>query len=348
MAHTPIPIQVMAHLHSLSGEEFKAIGAICYLQSNANKATVTIEQIERWSGIPPSHIKSTLQRLIRRGWLLQTGNTYQLAFQQEVSTPPPAITHYDPTLGIRPPRATVHLLYPEGPWLGESGLLDAAFVRDRAEVWRTGNHYSAQAYGAMAIEDVMGAVCKHYAKPENHGNLEIDWHSYCTKNQRYLTNIQQRLQSGAQIQADEQEQVLQKLYLSQKSATSPYEQTTLPFLDTPTLEPILPTPPQPALVAVGQTAAPLVESIASSPLSLSSVLATSFSDIIKPIPALQTRRPTPISRVDKLRLWLADPILRQEATKAAIKDGYELIYNEEGLAIDIAIEPPEEEEEEDF
>lgn len=392
-----IPVQVIAHLRSLSGEEFKMIGAFCYLRSNGQKSPVSLEQIQKFSGIPEKQIKPTLHRLIRRGWLLENGNNaYHLVFKAadgETSSPtisPQLPTNYDPSLGIRPPRIKVHLLYPEGPWLADGGLLDEAFVRDRAEVWRTGNHYSAQSYGAMAIEDVMGAVCKHYAKPENHGNLEIDWHSYCAKNQRYLMNVQQRIRSGVAIQPDEQETVLKKLSIAAQDSVSPYESfdvaaksadllaqtstrslsdngisaTTMALLQSQAMDnselseliaqaatledsamaskaesPQLALPtsqnPAPSLSVSGRSnpPPPSVPQVMSNPLPPPPPI--NFAGLLKPIPSVSPMRPANMSRLEKLRLWLSDPILRGEAAREAVNYGYEVIYNDYGAPIDI-------------
>jgi hypothetical protein len=380
-----IPVQVIAHLRSLSGEEFKMIGAFCYLRSNGQKSPVLLEQIQKFSGIPEKQLKPTLYRLIKRGWLLESGNnSYHLAFNSAdgaTSSPtvsPQLATNYDPSLGIRPPRVKVHLLYPEGPWLVDGGLLDEAFVRDRAEVWRTGNHYSAQSYGAMAIEDVMGAICKHYAKPENHGNLEIDWHSYCAKNQRYLMNVQQRIRSGVAIQPDEQEKVLKKLLIATQDAVSPYESfdvaskssntlvqtptislanngipaTTISLLRSQTMNnPELPEPidasessedpvvsskdesPQPSLPTSQNTPPSFTQSMSNPPASPPPPI--DFSGLLKSIPSVSPVRPTNMSRPEKLKLWLSDPILRDEAEREAVNHGYEVIYNDYGTPIDI-------------
>jgi hypothetical protein len=361
-----IPVQVIAHLRSLSGEEFKMIGALCYLRSNGQKSPVLLEQIHKFSGIPEKQIKPTLYRLIRRGWLLEQGNNaYQLVFNAAdgaAASPPisPQLpTHYDPSLGIRPPRVKVHLLYPEGPWLADGGLLDEAFVRDRVEVWRTGNHYSAQSYGAMAIEDVMGAVCKHYAKPENHGNLEIDWHSYCRKNQRYLSNIQQRLQSGVQIQADEQEIVLKKLYLAAQKADAPYELisnltelTGFPAISHGEKMQALPVSPSISSVPTimyPESPETHTEKFSDNRNSADHPLhQANLSKWVKSIAKVEPVRPLNLPRVEKLKIWLADPILRPEATREAQNSGYELVYDDYGVPVDILVELEDDDENVDF
>jgi hypothetical protein len=127
---------------------------------------------------------------------------------------------------VRPARPDLGNLYPQGPWTTEEGKLSESFVRDRAEVWRTGDTYQAKAFGSMAIEDVLGAVCKHYAKPDNRASLEIDWHSYHAKNHRYLENVQQRLHSGAEIPLDEQAEVLDRLASHSADSESPYGSAT--------------------------------------------------------------------------------------------------------------------------
>jgi hypothetical protein len=42
-----------------------------------------------------------------------------------------------------------------------------------------------------------------------------------------------------------------------------------------------------------------------------------------------------MSRPEKLKLWLSDPILRDEAEREAVNHGYEVIYNDYGTPIDI-------------
>jgi hypothetical protein len=375
--YTTIPIQVMANLRNLSAEEFKMIGALCYLNFNQHQPSASIEQIERHSGIITSQLKPVIQRLIRRGWLLQTGNWYRLAFKHathaadanapdtplaatapptEFATPP---KHYDAALGIRPPRVTIQALYPEGPWLTDRGLLDEDFIRDRAQVWQTGDHSMAKSFGAMAMEDVMGVVCKHYAKSENHGNLEIDWHSYCAKNQRYLANIQQRLQSGAQIQADEQASALKKLYLVAKPSEVAYEAPRAITANTAPTEPLtieqlpieprltksLTIEPRPTEPTVAMPNAlpppsttpdrPAADRPQPSPLDR-------LSNMIRPIapslPRVEPYRPIPMTPMEKLRLWLADPILRVEAARTAANQGYRLVYNDYGIPIDLMLD----------
>jgi hypothetical protein len=315
--HVTIPLQIMAHLPHLSGDEFKSIGALCYLMGSAR-----IEQIEQKSGIAASQIKPVLQRLIRRGWLIQEGNNYRLAFKSEAVVDSDLnstlnSTDYDPALGIRPARVTAHLLYPEGPWLTESGLLDADFLHDRAAVWRTGDHYQAKSFGAMAIEDVVGVLCKYYAKPENHGSLEIDWHSYWAKNQRYLANMQQRLQSGAQIQPDEQKLILNKLYLTTKAAETVYEVA---------VQKVLPLDLPPPVLAAASSIAPQ--------LSAES-LPDALRHVVKSMPTVDPAPTIGPRRIDQLKRWLADPILRADAEKTAKAHGYEVFYNELGIPIDL-------------
>jgi hypothetical protein len=305
-AYTPMPLPVLAALRHLSGEEFKLVGALCYYTYTQSIAQVTVEQLQAFSGVSRQQVKPLLHRLIHRGWVVPdaVGGFYRLALQPPSPLALESIT-YDTALGIRPPRPKSHLLYPEGPWLTEAGLLNEDFVRDRAQVWRTGDTYQAKAFGAMAIEDVMGAVCKHYAKPDHHVNLEIDWQSYCLKNQRYLANVQQRLQSGAVIQPQEQATVLKKLPILQQQTLPLYEPASTPLLPEPNLE----APVQPIEV------------------NWKALLPD------RSMPSSQPRERLP--EVDQLRLWLADPILRQEAEQRALSRGYNLVYSEAGVAIDI-------------
>lgn len=314
---TPIPLQIAANLRNLTGEEFKILGVFCYQTYNQQTPELSFDQIQSLSGISRDRIKPTLHRLLNRGWILQNGAFYYLALQ---STPSASgtVVQYDTALGIRPPRPKAYLLYPEGPWLTENGLLNQDFVRDRASVWRIGNHRQSKAFGEMAIEDVMGAVCKYYAQPENHAKLEIDWQSYCQKNQRYLENVQQRIQAGTTIDEQEQAVVLNKLPALMQEAIQPvYEPASLPQVKS------RPESLPPQIVQLELPSAPEAVEIATRRIAAS-------QSMPKPR-AVQNLS----SKVDQLRLWLSDPILRPEAERRARAQGYEVEYDESGMAIDI-------------
>jgi hypothetical protein len=303
---TPIPNTIMAMLRHLSGEEFKVVGVLCHRAFSAQEPQTTVEQIQALSGLVAQMVKPTLARLERRGLVLQQGSLYQIVGTALAEVLPPV--QYDPALGIRPERVKPNLLYPEGPWLTESGRLDQDFVRDRAEVWRKGNTFRSQAFGQMAIEDVMGSVCKHYLKVENHANLEIDWQSYLAKSQRYLGNVQERMRSGVSIDPREQADVLRKLPLFQQSLDLVYEAgepASLPMIDRPALR-------------------------IDSPVALAAAL----PNAVRSIPKASHPR-NGLSRRDRLRLWLSDPVLRQEALREASRLGYGIVYGESGQAIDL-------------
>ncbi len=311
---TPIPNTIMAMLRHLSGEEFKVVGVLCHRAFSAQEPQTTVEQIQSLSGLVAQMVKPTLARLERRGLVLQQGSLYQIVGTALAEVLPPV--QYDPALGIRPERVKPNLLYPEGPWLTESGRLDQDFVRDRAEVWRKGNTFRSQAFGEMAIEDVMGSVCKHYLKAENHANLEIDWQSYLAKNQRYLGNVQERMRSGVSIDPREQADVLRKLPLFQQSLDLVYEAVEsvgLPEVHGLSLEENRPT---------------LVPPI-HSPIALAAAL----PNAVRSMPKTSPQRS--LSRRDRLRLWLADPVLRSEALREARSLGYGIVYGESGQAIDL-------------
>lgn len=322
---TPIPLQVLAALRNLTGEDFKVIGALCYWTYNKQTPHVTLEQIHASTGIPYQQIKPALYRLKHRAWIFEYGSSYQLAFQHTqpsvTVTESDSTIRYDPALGIRPPRPKVHLLYPDGPWLTENGLLNEDFVRDRAQVWRTGNQAQPKAFGTMAIEDVMGAVCKYYAKPEHHASLEIDWQSYCLKNQRYLNNVQQRIHAGTAIDEEEQATVLKKL-------PSVVQQMQLVY------EPVLPStlPESSISPMLSEASTNLDETAPKNPEELQAKLQAIVDD-----KTMRSAQPTGdrLKTVEKLKLWLSDPILRPEAERLAHAQGYELRQNEEGVAIDI-------------
>jgi hypothetical protein len=260
-------------------------------------------------------VKPTLARLERRGLVMQQGSLYQIVGTALAEVLPPV--QYDPALGIRPERVKPNLLYPEGPWLTDSGRLDQDFVRDRAEVWRKGNTFRSQAFGEMAIEDVMGSVCKHYLKVENHANLEIDWQSYLAKNQRYLGNVQERLRSGVEIDPREQADVLRKLPLFQQSLDLVYE----------AVEPAaLPENRIDGMALEENRLRPRIDS----PMALAAAL----PNALRSMPKASNPR-NGLSRRDRLRLWLADPVLRQEALREARSLGYGIVYGESGQAIDL-------------
>lgn len=315
---TPIPNTIMAMLRHLSGEEFKVVGVLCHRAFSLQEPQTTVEQIQALSGLLAQQVKPTLARLARRGLILQEGSLYQMVGSAQATALSPV--QYDPALGARPQRVKPNLLYPEGPWLTESGRLDEAFVRDRAEVWRKGNSFRSQAFGEMAIEDVMGSVCKHYLKAENHANLEIDWQSYLAKNQRYLGNVQERIRSGVQIDSQEKADVLRKLPLFQQSLDLVYEATapiTLPETPDRSLPPSTPVLNTPVL---------------NTPVAIAKALPSAVRSMPKASPP-----PRNLSRRDRLRLWLSDPVLRPEALREAKRLGYGLVYGEMGQPIDLEI-----------
>jgi hypothetical protein len=312
---TPIPNTIMAMLRHLSGEEFKVVGVLCHRAFSAQEPQTTVEQIQALSGLVAQMVKPTLARLERRGLVLQQGSLYQIVGTALAEVLPPV--QYDPALGIRPERVKPNLLYPEGPWLTESGRLDQDFVRDRAEVWRKGNSFRSQAFGQMAIEDVMGSVCKHYLKVENHANLEIDWQSYVAKNQRYLGNVQERMRSGVSIDITEQADVLRKLPLFQQSLDLVYE----------AVEPA-------ALPGERVYGLSLEENRPALRIDSPVALAAALPNAVRSMPKASHQR-NGLSRRDRLRLWLADPVLRQEALREASRLGYGIVYGESGQAIDL-------------
>jgi hypothetical protein len=310
---TPIPNTIMAMLRHLSGEEFKVVGVLCHRAFSAQEPQTTVEQIQALSGLVAQMVKPTLARLERRGLVLQQGSLYQIVGTALAEVLPPV--QYDPALGIRPERVKPNLLYPEGPWLTESGRLDQDFVRDRAEVWRKGNTFRSQAFGQMAIEDVMGSVCKHYLKVENHANLEIDWQSYLAKNQRYLGNVQERMRSGVSIDIAEQADVLRKLPLFQQSLDLVYEEPA-------------------GLLEKSVHGLPLEENRLRPRIDSPVALAAALPNALRSMPKASHQRHS-LSRRDRLRLWLADPVLRQEALREASRLGYGIVYGESGQAIDL-------------
>ncbi len=313
MSHTPLPLQVAASLKTLSGDDLKVMVVLCYQAFNCDRTSLTLEQIESLGNLSRHVLKPCLNRLMRRAWIVSDGPLYRLALQMPerqdlVGDAGLARVNYDPALGIRPQRVQANLLYPDGPWLTETGFLLESFVRDRAEVWQKGDHYNARAFGAMAIEDVMGIVCKHYVKYENHGNLEIDWHSFCLKNQRYLNNVKQRLDAGIEIEESEQGQVMAKLPMLQQSSQAVYR-----------TEPIVPVIAESEIpAAVTQQMSTLVQTRAFPTKMLTAV-----------------REVKSLSRIDRLNLWVSDPILRREAEREAKAAGFAIERSEMGVAMRI-------------
>jgi hypothetical protein len=138
--------------------------------------------------------------------------------EKKCSAPPQAevvttltTVKYDPALGIRPPRQRPKFRYPDGPWLNERGCISEDFLRDRANLWRTGDTQQSKAFGAMALEDVIGLVAGHYQKTQNHAKLETDWAAYVAKCGRYVGNVHLRVSNGVSVDASEQQEVLRKI-----------------------------------------------------------------------------------------------------------------------------------------
>ena len=318
-SHTPLPLQVVASLKTLSGDDLKVMVVLCFQAFNCDRTALTFEQIEALGNISRHVLKPCLNRLMRRAWVIQEGPMYRLALQlPELETLNLVPVNYDPALGIRPQRVQANLLYPDGPWLTETGFLLEDFVRDRVAVWCKGDHYNARAFGAMATEDVMGIVCKHYAKYENHGNLEIDWHSFCLKNQRYLQNVKQRLDAGVEIEETEQAQVIAKLPALQHHSSGVYASSAeldAPLTISTVANTVMNTVANTVANTVTQTMAALVQT-------------RSFpTQMLTPVREVRS-----LSRLDRLNLWVQDPILRREAEREAKAAGYGIERSEAGVA----------------
>ena len=325
MTHTPLPLAVSSALKTLSGDDLKVMVLLCYQTFNCDRSHLTLEHFESLGSIPRHALKPSLNRLMRRSWIIQDGPQYTLALQGVSPLKNPPIATYEPALGIRPPRSKANLLYPDGPWLTETGFLQEDFVRDRADVWQKGDHFQAKAFGAMAIEDVMGIICKHYLKYENHSNLEIDWHSYCLKNQRYLQNVKQRLDSGIEIQPSEQANVLSKL-------------PTLNQAIEPVYAPFPASSPSLGLPLGMPSGTPFMPSIAPAMTEIPAAVTKRLSLLTqaKAMP-MQTRGEPrelrSIARLDRLNLWIQDPILCKEAEREAKGAGYAITRSEVGIPL---------------
>jgi hypothetical protein len=333
---TPIPLQIAANLRVLNGDQVKAIVALCHLKFNRNTDKATIDDIISCSGVSRQTIKPVLHNLMNRAWVKNDGVFYWLAFQiASAEAPIHQEVQYDAALGVRPARPKAHLLFPDGPWLTEQGLLDENFLRDRAEVWRTGDTTQSKAYGSMAIEDVMGIICKYYSRPENHAALEIDWQSYRLKHQRYFSNIHQRIQSGASIPEVEQETILKKLSIL-KQDNQPLYGSQLAFDLTPANAQSLESrePKQRSANSISSTieVKPFVnqEDVDIGIQALSKKVAISQAS------GGNSRQE--LTQTERLNLWLRDPILRKEAEKEALFHDYELEYDETGKPFQLRLE----------
>lgn len=322
MPHTPLPLAISSALKTLSGDDLKVIVLLCYQTFNCDRSQLTLEQFESLGSIPRHALKPSLNRLMRRSWIIQDGPLYHLALQGFAAPlKDHPIAAYEPALGIRPPRSKANLLYPDGPWLTDTGFLQEDFVRDRAEVWQKGDHFQAKAFGAMAIEDVMGIICKHYLKYEHHSNLEIDWHSYCLKTQRYLQNVKQRLESGIEIQPSEQANVLSKLPTLNQAIEPVYASSQVSSFGTPFVTPFI---------------VPIAPAMAEIPAAVTKRLSLLTQSKAMPMKTrVEPRDIRSIARLDRLNLWIQDPILCKEAEREATSAGYAIAYSEVGVPLQV-------------
>lgn len=107
---------------------------------------------------------------------------------------------------IRPPKPRPKFMYPEGDWLNSDGCINEAFIRHRATLWQKSHKFAD-----MTIEDVMGLVCNHYMKANNHPNLQNDWTAYCRIAARHVEAIAHRVEAGISIKPAEQQEIVEKL-----------------------------------------------------------------------------------------------------------------------------------------
>jgi len=107
---------------------------------------------------------------------------------------------------IRPPKPRPKFLYPEGDWLNSDGCINEAFIRHRATLWQ-----KSPRFAEMSVEDVMGLVCNHYMKANNHPNLQNDWVAYCQIAARHVEAIAHRVEAGISIKPAEQQEIVEKL-----------------------------------------------------------------------------------------------------------------------------------------
>ena len=121
MTHTPLPLAVSSALKTLSGDDLKVMVLLCYQTFNCDRSHLTLEHFESLGSIPRHALKPSLNRLMRRSWIIQDGPQYTLALQGVSPLKNPPIATYEPALGIRPPRSKANLLYPDGPWLTDTG-----------------------------------------------------------------------------------------------------------------------------------------------------------------------------------------------------------------------------------
>jgi hypothetical protein len=131
-----------------------------------------------------------------------------------------------------------------------------------------------------------------------------------------LNNVKQRLDAGIEIEESEQEKVLAKL----------------PMLQQPSLGVYAPAP-QPPILGEPEVAA-IVES--EIPVAVAKQMNTLVQSRAFPSKMLTAvREVKSLSRIDRLNLWVRDPILRREAEREAKAAGFAIERSEMGVAMRI-------------
>ncbi|HEY9830630.1 MAG TPA: hypothetical protein V6D26_08625 [Stenomitos sp.] len=99
--------------------------------------------------------------------------------------------------------------YPDGPWLDTDRRLRLEFVVYIAKLWCKGDTLNSKAFEQMGHSAVKAKVRSHYARPENWLKLENDWEAFVEGQERYIENVQARVEAGCSIPEQEQPEVME-------------------------------------------------------------------------------------------------------------------------------------------
>lgn len=242
----------------------------------------------------------------------------------------------------RPSRAQLKYTYPDGPWLLENGCINQDFIRDRAQLWRTGDSKESIAFGKMAIEEVDALVQGFYMS--NPVKLELHWGAYVAKNERYLNNVSLRVEGGIPITEAERQQILPKIYAVMQEKIPEFCTNPPVFMPSlPQTIPQIPKDDQKLLPAVEVLSDLVAEMVVGSDIEEnqqnSTVVPPVSQEFIAQMRTLAEKKGLPRgvkfevdveTELAKINSWLSDPILAKEAIKIAKNRGYEIIYSSYG------------------
>ncbi len=249
--------------------------------------------------------------------------------------------NYDSALGIRPPTPRPKYLIPDGPWLNSQGQLHGGLLRWKAKQWQKSTNLG---FKDMHLEEVIGCVFASYAShPEK---LAIDWETYAHLCKQHLQAVEQRLEAGIDIPQEEQKE------LAAKAEAILYEPSEAMIADPPQLQlqqhenqPMMKSAEPAALMPINETGTcenPLAYQEFQPEIPVDEHFAEKWiaavRQIAKPMPKTKKKRTTVQTRPQSLQqaiTWLRDPILRAEAVKWAIANGYCIESDEFGNPIDI-------------